>query len=79
MRRNVRAQTPIESESLKIRKPKQVAAGIGGVASSFRIGLTEAGISQTIRAMRNVNQHDGYDCPGCAWPDPDSHRSKFEF
>ena len=79
MRRNVRAQPPIESESLKIRKPKQVAAGIGGVASSFRIGLTEAGISQTIRAMRNVNQHDGYDCPGCAWPDPDSHRSKFEF
>jgi hypothetical protein len=40
MRRNVRAQPPIESESLKIRKPKQVAAGIGGVASSFRIGLT---------------------------------------
>ena len=79
MRRNVHAQPPIESESLKIRKPKQVAAGIGGVASSFRIGLTEAGISKTIRAMRNVNQHDGYDCPGCAWPDPDSHRSKFEF
>ena len=25
-----------------------------------------------------VNQKDGFDCPGCAWPDPD-HRSPFEF
>ena len=29
--------------------------------------------------MRTVNRFDGYDCPGCAWPDPDDHRSGFEF
>jgi anaerobic selenocysteine-containing dehydrogenase len=25
-----------------------------------------------------VNQPHGFDCPGCAWPDP-SHRTPFEF
>ena len=29
--------------------------------------------------MRSVNRFDGFDCPGCAWPDPDNHRSGFEF
>jgi molybdopterin-dependent oxidoreductase alpha subunit len=79
MRKDVNAQTPIKVENLKIRKPKQVAAGIKGVTKSFRIGLAEAGISRTIKAMRTVNRFDGYDCPGCAWPDPDDHRSRFEF
>jgi molybdopterin-dependent oxidoreductase alpha subunit len=79
MRRDVEAQPPIESENLKIRKPKQVAAGIQGVFKSFKIGLSEAGISRTIKTMRAVNRFDGYDCPGCAWPDPDGHRSGFEF
>ena len=79
MRRDVEAQPPIEPENLKIRKPKQVAAGIQGVFKSFKIGLSEAGISRTIKTMRAVNRFDGYDCPGCAWPDPDGHRSGFEF
>ena len=29
-------------------------------------------------AMRRMNQPDGFDCPGCAWPDP-KHTSSFEF
>ena len=79
MREDVDFLSPIESERLKIRKPKQVAAGIPGVAKSFAIGLSEAGLSRTLRTMRTVNRFDGYDCPGCAWPDPDDHRSGFEF
>ena len=31
------------------------------------------------RLLRALNQFDGYDCPGCAWPDPDGDRSVFEF
>ena len=79
MRKDVKAQPPIKAENLKIRKPKRVAAGIQGVTKSFRIGFAEAGISRTIKTMRTVNRFDGYDCPGCAWPDPDDHRSGFEF
>jgi molybdopterin-dependent oxidoreductase alpha subunit len=30
------------------------------------------------RALLSMNQPDGFDCPGCAWPDP-RHTSSFEF
>jgi len=26
-----------------------------------------------------MNQKGGFDCPSCAWPDPDGERSRFEF
>ena len=78
MREDVNPLSPIEPERLRIGKPKLIAAGITGVAKSFRIGISEAGIGRTLRTMRTVNRFDGYDCPGCAWPDPDNHRSGFE-
>ena len=31
------------------------------------------------QTLLKVNQKDGFDCPGCAWPDPDDHRSHIEF
>jgi molybdopterin-dependent oxidoreductase alpha subunit len=31
------------------------------------------------RALLAVNQKDGFDCQSCAWPNPDGHRSAFEF
>jgi len=79
MREDVQALPPIEAEKLEIGQPKAVAAGLTGVAKSFNIGVAEAGLGRTLRVMRTVNRFDGYDCPGCAWPDPDEHRSGFEF
>tara|TARA_A100001037_G_C15151093_1_gene639274 strand:+ start:2807 stop:5074 length:2268 start_codon:yes stop_codon:yes gene_type:complete len=79
IRRDVKAQSPKKEGKIKIGKPKQVAAGITGVRKSFSIGISEAGLIRTMKTMRSVNKFDGYDCPGCAWPDPDGHRSSFEF
>src|SRR5580693_1685488 len=31
-----------------------------------------------VEALARQNQPDGFDCPGCAWPDP-KHTSAFEF
>src|SRR6201984_1289756 len=31
-----------------------------------------------VEALARMNQPDGFDCPGCAWPDP-RHTSSFEF
>ena len=78
-KRETRATTPKEEGRLKVGKPKQVAAGFAGISKSFGIGMSEAGLRRTWGAMRTVNKFDGYDCPGCAWPDPDGHRSGFEF
>ena len=30
------------------------------------------------KTLLSMNQPDGFDCPGCAWPDRD-HTSTFEF
>ena len=79
IRRDVKAQSPKKEGKIKIGKPKQVAAGITGGRKSFSIGISEAGLIRTMKTMRSVNKFDGYDCPGCAWPDPDDHRSSFEF
>lgn len=79
MPRDSRAQPPILKEGLRIGRPKKTAAGLVGVQKSFSIGLKEAGLKRTLQTMTTVNRFDGYDCPGCAWPDPDDHRSTFEF
>ncbi len=71
-------KTPIENIPLKIRKPKKTAAGIPAVISSAKHSLKKMGLTNTIKTLRMVNQKEGFDCPGCAWPDPE-HRSSFEF
>ncbi|MCF7220304.1 FdhF/YdeP family oxidoreductase [Marilutibacter chinensis] len=35
-------------------------------------------IPRSVGALHRVNQPVGFDCPGCAWPDP-RHTSSFEF
>jgi anaerobic selenocysteine-containing dehydrogenase len=36
------------------------------------------GVPRTAKTLLKVNQVDGFDCPGCAWPEP-GKRSHFEF
>ena len=78
MDRNVSARTPADNNALKLKKPKTKAAGIPAVLSSAKHGLTKMGLTKTIKNLTTVNQQEGFDCPGCAWPDPD-HRTSFEF
>jgi molybdopterin-dependent oxidoreductase alpha subunit len=62
-----------------LKKPfTRAAAGPGAVFSSFRYALRTSGALRTFRVFKDVNQRDGFDCPGCAWPDP-AHRSVVEF
>ena len=78
MRKGVRAETPVDHLPLKISKKKKMAAGIPAVTSSLKHGLKNMGLKRTVRTLTMVNQQSGFDCPGCAWPDP-SHRTQFEF
>ncbi|HWS54449.1 MAG TPA: FdhF/YdeP family oxidoreductase, partial [Pyrinomonadaceae bacterium] len=41
--------------------------------------VREAGLVRGTRTLLRVNQKDGFDCPGCAWPDPDGERAHAEF
>ncbi len=59
--------------------PKETAAGVPAVWSTARHILREAGLRRGLPLLRDVNQHTGYDCPSCAWPDPAGERSFAEF
>ena len=54
------------------------AAGWGALAAVARAVRHEMGASPKTRALLQMNQPHGFDCPGCAWPDP-KHTSSFEF
>ena len=44
------------------------------VLSSFKFGFREMGPARTGKVFLKMNQDDGFDCPGCAWPEPDDER-----
>jgi formate dehydrogenase major subunit len=63
----------------RVSGPQQHAAGAPAVAEAMRQALTQMGPARTYRALSELNQREGFDCPGCAWPDPDGHRHLAEF
>lgn len=60
---------------IKITAPKTVAAGMPAVLSSAKHVFGEMSIARGMKALLDLNQKNGFDCPGCAWPDPDDERS----
>lgn len=66
---------PAKLTGLKTTNPKKVAAGIPAVISSAKHVFGEMGLGRGLKALANLNQKGGIDCPGCAWPDPDDERS----
>ncbi len=71
----INAENPEKFTGLKLTPPKEVAAGIPAVISSAAHIFSEMSVSRGLKALAKLNQKDGYDCPGCAWPDPDDDRS----
>ncbi|WP_248278940.1 FdhF/YdeP family oxidoreductase [Brevibacterium sp. 'Marine'] len=70
----------IDENDLVISEPKTAAAGLKAVEVAFERGLRQGGASRTVRSMFRVNQPDGVDCPGCAWPESiTGDRKKIEF
>lgn len=70
--------TPPDRTGLRLSKVKNTAAGIPAAVSSLNHGIRKMGVTKTVRSLLMVNQKEGFDCPGCAWPDPE-HRTSFEF
>ncbi len=58
----------INEDDLKVSEPAHAAAGLKAVMVSMERGFSQAGPARTLRSMLRVNQHNGFDGPGCAWP-----------
>ncbi len=69
----------IDESTLDVHGPKTWAAGLPGVLVSTQRGIEQMGVTRTVRTLRLLNQQHGFDCPGCAWPDPQGHRKLAEF
>ncbi|MFC5181411.1 FdhF/YdeP family oxidoreductase [Actinomadura harenae] len=67
-----------DDSGMKIAKPKRWAAGVPGVTAALRDSYEQMGVKRTALTLLKVNQKDGFDCPGCAWPEP-GHRHTAEF
>jgi len=77
--RTVQSQPPEEEPSKgSFKQPSGSAGGLGAIRSTFN-HTREMGILRGAKTLLQTNQENGFDCPGCAWPDPDSGRDFVEF
>jgi molybdopterin-dependent oxidoreductase alpha subunit len=68
-------ENPEELLDLKLNEQKEWAAGIPAVYEAGKDVLLEAGFIRGMDGLFHMNKKGGFDCSGCAWPDPDDDRS----
>ena len=73
------AQPPEESSPVQIKPISKVAGGVPAVVEAMKSVWGEMGVLRGSKTLLKLNQVGGFDCPGCAWPEPDNHRSHAEF
>ncbi|MEU6808474.1 FdhF/YdeP family oxidoreductase [Streptomyces sp. NPDC046831] len=76
------ATKPPESDPVQdaplVAGPKHVAAGLPAIGRTLRTAQRQMGLRRTALTLLRVNQKDGFDCPGCAWPEADDrHTAEF--
>ncbi|MFD3544944.1 FdhF/YdeP family oxidoreductase [Streptomyces sp. NPDC058655] len=71
------AGDPVQ-DAPQVAPPQHAAAGLPAVGHTLRIAQQQMGLARTARTLLKVNQKNGFDCPGCAWPEGDRrHTAEF--
>ncbi len=71
------AGDPVQ-DAPQVTPPQHAAAGLPAIGHTLRIAQEQMGAVRTARTLLKVNQKDGFDCPGCAWPEGDRrHLAEF--
>jgi len=73
------AQPPEEPTRPEVKPISKVAGGMPAAITAAKHAFSEMGVMRGTRTLLQLNQKQGVDCPGCAWPEPDGERSHFEF
>ncbi|WP_326808853.1 FdhF/YdeP family oxidoreductase [Streptomyces sp. NBC_01775] len=77
MTRKPPSSDPVQ-DAPEVGVPEHAAAGLTAVGHSLRIARQQMGVKRTALTLLRVNQKDGFDCPGCAWPEGDKrHTAEF--
>ena len=61
--------------NLKLSKPKETSVGVPAITSALKQMGKYMDPVDAFKLSLKINQKGGFDCPGCAWPDPDDDRS----
>ena len=77
MTKKTTAQPPEKLTGISLTQLPKTAAGKIALTSTFKHIKKEVGLFEGIKLLKNINQTYGFDCPGCAWPDPDQKRTFF--
>ncbi|HEX5832028.1 MAG TPA: molybdopterin-dependent oxidoreductase, partial [Gemmatimonadaceae bacterium] len=76
----ISAEPPAELLQLRRTPVPKYAAGLPAIAEALEFAVENRGVVGSAGLLRTLNQVDGYDCQGCAWPDPPAgERSIAEF
>ncbi|MEV4330586.1 FdhF/YdeP family oxidoreductase [Streptomyces sp. NPDC049597] len=71
------AGDPVQ-DAPEVAAPQHAAAGLPAIGHTLRIARQQMGVRRTAQTLLQVNQKDGFDCPGCAWPEGDKrHVAEF--
>ncbi|WP_351235114.1 FdhF/YdeP family oxidoreductase [Streptomyces sp. NPDC002133] len=57
-------------DRLEVTPPKTWATGLPAVTHAIQYSLGQTSVRRTALTLLNINQTKGFDCPGCAWPEP---------
>ncbi|WP_431044977.1 FdhF/YdeP family oxidoreductase [Streptomyces sp. P1-3] len=71
------AGDPVQ-DAPEVTAPQHAAVGLPAIGHALRVSQRQMGVRRTALTLLKVNQKDGFDCPGCAWPEPEK-RAKAEF
>jgi len=77
--RNISALGPKKFTGIDLKAPADYAAGIPSIKSALSHTFKELGILKSLKTLSVMNQKEGFDCPGCAWPDPDKRSNLAEY
>lgn len=71
------AGDPVQ-DAPQVAPPKHAAAGLPAIGHTLKVAQQQMGLARTARTLLKVNQKNGFDCPGCAWPEGDKrHTAEF--
>ena len=73
--KKIHAKPPEKLTGIQLTKIPESAVGVPAIQSAISHIRTEVGLQKGIGLLAKLNQTDGFDCPGCAWPDPDEKRA----
>ncbi len=70
---------PEDDAGLSVSPPPDHAVGMPATLSIAKQTMRHLGVARGAQTLAKINQPGGFDCPGCAWPEPGAGAHHLEF